>query len=164
MIKALIFDWGDTIMRDFPGLPGPMAEWEKVEWVPGAQQALDVLAGRYICAIATAAAASDTDMMRKALRRIDAEKYFRFFFSSKDLGLEKKDKEFFLRIANSMGIVTGQCVHIGNHYEKDIVTARQAGMFTAFFNENSLKGSFPNADVVIEKMNDLPNAMELLAK
>jgi len=28
MIKALIFDWGDTVMRDFPDCKGPMADWE----------------------------------------------------------------------------------------------------------------------------------------
>ena len=38
-IKTLIFDWGDTIMRDL-GLPGPMKDWDRVEWIPGAKEML----------------------------------------------------------------------------------------------------------------------------
>ena len=30
-IKAFIFDWGDTVMCDFPEYPGPMVDWPRVE-------------------------------------------------------------------------------------------------------------------------------------
>ena len=32
MKTALIFDWGDTVMRDFPDIKGPMAEWKHVDF------------------------------------------------------------------------------------------------------------------------------------
>jgi len=35
MIRALIFDWGDTVMRVFPEFSGPMAHWPRVEAVHG---------------------------------------------------------------------------------------------------------------------------------
>jgi HAD superfamily hydrolase (TIGR01509 family) len=160
MIKALIFDWGDTVMRDFSDQPGPMADWEKVEWIPGAEAALKTLSKEYFCAIATNASMSDTELMRKALRRIDAEKYFRFFISSKDIGFEKPDLMFFRSIAALIGNNTNECIHIGNLYEKDIRGAKAAGMFTILFNEKKLQGSFPDADVVIKNMEQLPAAIK----
>jgi len=42
-IKAIIFDWGDTVMCDFPEYTGPMAYWPKVEVVPGIEKALQQL-------------------------------------------------------------------------------------------------------------------------
>jgi FMN phosphatase YigB (HAD superfamily) len=164
MIKALIFDWGDTIMRDIPGMPGPMADWETVEWIPGAKEALELLSNKYLCIIATNASASDTGLMKKALGRLDAEKFFQFFFSSKELGVEKPDPGFFCRIASLIEMGTRECVHIGNLYEKDITGAKQSGMFTVFYNEKSLKGAFPDADVVIGRMEELPQAIFKLEK
>lgn len=79
MIQVLVFDWGNTIMCDFD-LKGPMWTWEKNEWISGAQEALEVLSKKYCCVVATSADQSNTDDMRKALARVDAEKYFRFFF------------------------------------------------------------------------------------
>jgi HAD superfamily hydrolase (TIGR01509 family) len=162
MIRVLIFDWGDTIMRDFPGLQGPMATWEHVEWIPGAREALEVLSKKYICAIATNAGASDTGWMREALRRIDAEKYFTHFFSSKDLGAEKPDPDFFRRIASAIGADPEQCLHIGNLYAKDISGAKQAGMYTVFFNEKGSNDRFPHADSIIMHMNELTDAVSRL--
>lgn len=163
MIKALIFDWGDTIMRDFPGKAGPMCDWEKVEWIPGAQTALQELSEKYICIIATGAGESDTAMMRKALRRLDAEKYFTYFFSAKELGTEKPDPIFFTKIADMAGFTPEECIHIGNLYHKDISGAKAAGMFTVLFNEKELEGDFPDADAVIARMYDLPEVIEAIS-
>jgi HAD superfamily hydrolase (TIGR01509 family) len=164
MIKVLIFDWGDTIMRDLPEMPGPMASWERVECIPGAKDALENLTGKYICVIATNAGASDTELMRKALRRVDAERYFRYFFSSKDLGVKKPDSMFFQRIAAATGTKPAHCVNIGNLYEKDILGAKAAGMLTIFYNEKYLQGSFPDADAVINHMNELTDIISRLDK
>ncbi len=78
-IRAFVFDWGDTVMRDFD-LPGPMSAWDRVEWVPGAEEALAWLSERYCCIIATSASHSDVPEMRKALSRVGADRYFRHFF------------------------------------------------------------------------------------
>jgi putative hydrolase of the HAD superfamily len=100
--------------------------------------------------------------MRKALRRLDAEKYFQFFTSSKDLGFEKPDPQFFLALAKTIGFNAEECVHTGNIYEKDITGAKSSGMFTVFFNQKKRTGVFPDADVVINWMQELPDAIEKL--
>ena len=49
---TVIFDWGDTLMRDLH-LPGPMAAWPRVETVPGAGELLAALQGRAQCCVAS---------------------------------------------------------------------------------------------------------------
>lgn len=161
-MKAIIFDWGDTVMRDFPDKPNPMYTWDTVMWVPGVKNALEELKNRYILVIATNAAASDTDAMKRALRRIDAEKYFRYFFSSKDLGVEKPNKNFFLNIAEKIDVEPGEIMMVGNSYEKDIIGASIAGMKTVFFNEKRKFGEFVHADFIIYSMEDLLLAVSRL--
>jgi len=154
-IKALIFDWGDTIMRDFPEKPGPMYTWDKVAYIPGAETMLQQLYQKYTMVIATNAGASDTQTMIKALQRVGADKYFQYFFSSKDLGYEKPDVRFFETISTHIGIAPGKCVMIGNIYDKDITGARACGMSTIFFNEKNLPGTFPDAALVIQNLEEL---------
>jgi FMN phosphatase YigB (HAD superfamily) len=157
MVKALIFDWGDTIMRDFPEKEGPMYLWDHVEWIPGAEKALKHLCNKFIMVIATNAGQSDTIAMKKALQRVGADQYFKYFFSSKDLKFEKPDTRFFLSIAEQINISPENCAMIGNLYVKDIIGAKQSGMFTVLFNENNSKGNFVLADKVISVMEKLPD-------
>jgi FMN phosphatase YigB (HAD superfamily) len=152
MVKALIFDWGDTVMRDFPECPGPMAEWEHVEWIPFIEDALISLFPKFICCVASNAGYSDTALMRKALERVGADKYFHYFYTSTDLGFEKPDKRFFLTIADSIKIVPQHCIMIGNDYKKDIEGAKAVGMKTIFFNEKQIAGDFTDADKMIISM------------
>ena len=155
MIEALIFDWGDTVMRDYPEMPGPMFSWPHVELVPGVLQVLEQFSTKYQCDIATNAGCSDTIAMRKALQRVDAERYFRFFFSSKDLGYQKPDPRFFTAISTSIGIAASNCLMIGNSYDKDICSAQAAGMQTMFFNEKAIAGHYPQAGTIFQHFDQL---------
>ncbi|MCK9451627.1 MAG: HAD family hydrolase [Bacteroidales bacterium] len=154
MIKALIFDWGDTIMRDFEE-PGPVSEWKEVAWIPGAAESLQKLHQKYVCIIATSASHSDTAEMKKALKRMDADRYFQHFYSKVDLGFAKPDPRFFERILSLSKLQPEDAVMIGNLYDKDISSAKKAGLFTVFFNENGLSGDFPDADIIIRRMHEL---------
>lgn len=155
MIRALIFDWGDTVMRDFPEMPGPMFSWPHVELVPGILQVLELFSVKYQCVIATNAGCSDTIAIRKALQRVDIEHYFHYFFSSKDLGYQKPDPRFFTAISAAIGIAASNCLMIGNSYDKDICGAHTAGMKTLFFNEKGVDGHYPLADSSIQHFNQL---------
>jgi putative hydrolase of the HAD superfamily len=160
MISTLIFDWGDTLMRDIPGKPGPMYTWEAVGWIPGAKTALESVYRNYEMAVATNAGASDTEAMIKALTRVGADRYFQSFYSSKDLGVRKPDPEFFRIICERMNRRPSECVMIGNSYDKDICGAKDAGLKTIFFNENQTSVNADKADIVIGKMEDLLNAVK----
>lgn len=153
-IRAFVFDWGDTVMRDF-GLPGPMSAWDRVEWVPGAEEALAWLSERYCCIIATSASHSDVPEMRKALSKVGADRCFRHFYSRFELGFDKPDVRFFQGVLALAGFQPHECVMVGNLYEKDIVGAKAAGMTTVWFNEHNIQGDFPLADHIITDLRQL---------
>ena len=160
-ISLLIFDWGDTIMVDHD-LPGPMSDWERVGWIPGAEEALKVLSREYRCVIATSAPHSGKNEMMAALERVGAHRYFEGFFSANDLGVRKPDPMFFTTIIQQMGALPADAVSIGNIYEKDIAGAKEAGLYTVFLNSTGEKGSFPRADRIINSMSQLVEAIGTL--
>lgn len=153
-VKALIFDWGDTVMRDY-NLPGPMHQWSKYNWIPGAEDALKWLNSKYPCIIATSADHSNTEDMIAALKLVGADVYFNHFFSQLELGIKKPDPQFFIRTAKFAGYNPEECMMIGNLYEKDVIGAKDAGMATVFFNENKKEGNYPKADYIIYHMSQL---------
>jgi FMN phosphatase YigB (HAD superfamily) len=153
-IKAIIFDWGDTVMRVF-NEKGPMFQWKQVEWIPSMERALKLVAHRFLCCIATGAKDSDTQMMIKALERLGADEYFHAFFSEKDLNIPKPDPDFFRTICKKIKHKPEEVVMVGNSYERDIEPAKSIGMKTLFFNEKKLPGDYPDADQVITCMNQL---------
>lgn len=159
--KAIIFDWGDTVMRDY-NLPGPMSEWEKADWVPGLQDQLRRIKGEYTLAIATSAAHSGSEEMIKALQRVGADKFFDRFFTSRDLGVAKPDPEFFAAITDKLGYSEKDCLAVGNLYEKDITPAKEAGLSTIFFNESGEEGFCPHADAIIHRMDELISTIRKL--
>ena len=141
-------------MRDFD-LPGPMFIWEKVEWIPGAEESLKVLSKKFTCVIATSADHSGTEEMIAALKRVGADRYFHHFFSSLELGYKKPDQRFFTAIVRKISADLQNCVMIGNLYEKDIVGAKESGLQTILFNESKVERDFAAADEIIEDMNNL---------
>ena len=159
MTKALIFDWGNTIMVDF-GIDGPMSEWEKVAWINGAENSLIKLNPKYICCIASGAENSGTKDIIDALKRVGADKYFHHFFCSKDLEHKKPSPLFFQALAYNIGIKTSECVMIGNSYEKDIIGAKNAGMKTVLLNSNKNPEKFKKADFIINSMEEINQIIE----
>jgi len=158
-IKVLIFDWGNTVMRDY-ALPGTMTTWEKVDWIPGVEEALEQLSREYKCVIATSAAHSGTSEMKDALAMVGANVYFDEFFSSNDLGVSKPDPEFFREIIKQLKVFPEECIAIGDKYEKDIVSASKAGLNTILFDENRTQSNSPLADQVIISMNELERVIK----
>ncbi|MDL4842118.1 HAD family hydrolase [Aquibacillus rhizosphaerae] len=137
-IKALIFDWGDTLMWDFPQFEGPMAYWEEVQAVPDINKALEMACKEYRCCVASNAGESTAELMEEALNRVEIMKYFHQLFTSRELGVTKPNLEFFNKILRNLNLNADECIMIGNDYEKDIVPAKAVGINTILFTD------FPN--------------------
>lgn len=152
-IKALIFDWGDTVMKDFHVFPGPMAEWPRVETVLGIEETLRTLNEKYIICLATNAGSSDASLVRKALTRVHIDQYFTEIFTSKELGYHKPQIEFFDSVLHKLNLSAGECVMIGNDYMKDIVAAKEIGLHTIYLTEEV--GVYEYANAVIRSMDEL---------
>lgn len=153
-----MFDWGDTLMRDF-GFPGPMVHWPRVALVPGVAEALEGLAGRLTCCVASNAGDSDAELMGLALARVGIRQHFDHLFTSRELGASKPHPDFFRGILARLAVEPEACVSVGNDYEKDVAPAKAVGMHTIWFAEASTAVSGPAADVVIHAMADLAAAI-----
>jgi putative hydrolase of the HAD superfamily len=162
-VRAIVFDWGDTLMRDFSQFEGPMADWPLVEAIEGIKDALPTLHEKYVCCVASNAGNSDAELMGRALERVNIRRYFTYLFTSKELGAKKPSPVFFAQIVRRIEVSGKECIFVGNDYSKDIVPAKEAGMRTILFSKE-MRGYAPCADIVIESMRDLSSAVETLAR
>lgn len=68
------------------------------------------------------------DFIEIKMRKNNIQRFFKRTFSSiSEFGLVKKDKSFYARMCQELGIEPGQLVHIGDHYEVDYLAALHAG-------------------------------------
>jgi len=154
-IKAFIFDWGDTVMRDFPEYSGPMAYWPRVEPVKDIDVVLKYLQPDITCCLASNAGDSDSELMGAALSRVNLRQYFRYLFTSHELGVKKPDPAFYCEIMRRIELKPEQCVAVGNDYNKDIVPAKSTGMITILFSQSAQSTVTSCADYTIDSMDKL---------
>jgi putative nucleotidyltransferase with HDIG domain len=133
-VDTILFDWGDTVMRDDPWARGPMGTWPVVESVPGIESALAALQGRCRLVLATNANDSDAGQVRAALRRVDLDRYFSDVFTARELRVSKPDPAFFQAILERVGCLPERALFVGDSYATDIVGAGRSGLYTAWFN------------------------------
>ena len=98
MYKTLLFDWGNTLMVDYPDQKGPMYKWKKVKSIKNAQKVLIYLSRKYNCCLATNAKDSLKEEISKALKRVKLNKYIKNIYCFKEIGHEKPTKEYFQKI------------------------------------------------------------------
>lgn len=161
MIRAVLFDWGDTIMRVLP-FSGPMAKWPEVAAVPGAAEVLASLRGRYRLALATNAADSGAAAVREALARVDLDGSFELVLTAQELGARKPSREFYRAAMGLLGCRPAEAVMVGDDYEADILGAKNAGLWTIWVDARSLTRStaaYPAADVRVHSLHEVPEAL-----
>ena len=164
MIQAVVFDWGDTVMRNLPGYSGPMVHWPVVEIVPGAEQALSALQPAYKLALATNAQDSGTELVRAALHRVGLEGYFDFVLTARDLGADKPDPRFFQALLQRLGSAADKTVMVGDDYQTDVAGAKAVGLKAVWFNAASAPcpSVHPLHDAEVDAMAGLPAALDHL--
>jgi len=166
MIRALVFDWGDTVMRVFPEFSGPMAHWPRVEAVPGIENALRAAKPSYAIALASNASDSGSSLVRDALERAGLEKYFDDVFTARDLNATKPDSAFYRGILRKLELAPDEVVMIGDHFETDIAGAKRTGLWTIWYNPSDKEppiGLDGMADVVIQRYSDMENALMMIS-
>lgn len=131
----VMFDWGDTIMKDNPALKTPMVQWPTVEAIAGAEEVLSAIHPRHTIIMATGAAQSDEPDIRLALRRVKLDNYFDHIFCFKNTGLQKPSADFYLHILGSLGAKPSDVVMIGDHFENDVLGANRVGIAGIWLNQ-----------------------------
>ncbi len=161
----LVFDWGNTLMKVFPGNKGPMAGWPEVSEVEGVIEALEKLLGRHTMVVATNAGDSDAPQVWKALRRAGLGEYFKAVFTSREVGTQKPGADFFCQIEGVLACPAYRIVMIGDDYNSDVLGAKTVGWRAVWYNpaRQDAPGSIPFQDAEIDHMADLPQALERLS-
>jgi len=133
----VLFDWGDTLMRDFPGSRGKMKAWPRVEAVAGARKALHQLHGQVGLALATQAEDSDERDIREALARVDLASFIKRIYCSRGLGLPKASPDFYRQILADLRVPPDRVVMVGNDFHEDVEIPRSVGLRAIWFNERT---------------------------
>lgn len=159
-IHLILFDWGNTLMVDFPDEKGPMYQWKKVALVDGIEEILIYLhKKKYTLGIATNAGLSNAQDVLLALKRVNINQYFSYIFTSRDIGHKKQEPAFFETILNMVCLEPEACIMIGDSYEKDIISASKLGIHTVLFEPKPKTSHYPLAEYVVSDIRQLKNIL-----
>ena len=159
---TVLFDWGDTVMRDYPERTNPMVEWDSVEVIEGIADVLAYLhsTGRRII-LATSAAISDEGQIRGALARGGLDSYFSRIYCFKNTQLPKGE-EFYRYILNDLPLAASDALMVGDGFEKDIQIPNALGIFAVWFNPKSVKVRRDELHFTVHSMSQLRTFFETL--
>ena len=165
-IRAVMFDWGDTVMRVFPEYSGPMAHWPKVEPIPGVKEALEALRSKYELVLLSNAVDSGASLVIDALERVGLERHFHAVFTARDLGSMKPDPEFFKAALDEIKCSPAEALMVGDDYGADVIGAKEVSMKAVWFNPTG-KALPSNAkfrpDATIRGLDELDGVVALLS-
>ncbi|MBO1255740.1 HAD family hydrolase [Alteromonas sp. 5E99-2] len=153
-IEVYLFDWGDTLMVDFPGMKGKMYQWGKVEAVAGAKQTLEQLSAHAHIFIATGAADSSPSDIQQAFERVGLARYISGYFCKQNVGFSKGHAMFLPTIIDTLKVSSDSVAMVGDNLEKDIKPAIAAGIQGFWFNVNKSIDT-PSQAQVITQLSDL---------
>ncbi|MFT5722223.1 MAG: FMN phosphatase YigB (HAD superfamily) [Motiliproteus sp.] len=154
VIDVYLFDWGDTLMLDFPDVSGKMCDWEVVEAVEGAVEALAYLSRQAKIYVATGAADSTELEIEKAFARVGLSRFISGYFCRANLGISKGNPEFFPTIINRLGVSADRVAMVGDSLIKDIEPAAAIGIKPIWFSNSSDLG-VPEHTLIIGSLGDL---------
>lgn len=149
-----LFDWGNTLMIDFPGVPGKMCDWQHVEAVAYAKEILIYLSEVSSVYVATAAKNSTAEEIAGAFRRVGLDLYINGYFCRENTGYMKPDKEFYLIILRTLNLSPGAVTMVGDSFDNDILPCYKLGMKTVWLHPGP-DGAIPEGVRVISKLNEL---------
>lgn len=148
MINIYLFDWGDTLMIDFPNVNGKMCDWEVVEAVSGAEQMLKVLSKQAKIYIATGADDSAETDIEQAFNRVGLSQYISGYFCKDNLGVSKGTPEFFSAILAKLNESAENIAMVGDNLEKDIKPALAVGIQAIWLTKNSTVSTLRNIKTI----------------
>jgi FMN phosphatase YigB (HAD superfamily) len=150
VINIYLFDWGDTLMVDFPDVNGKMCDWEFVEVVSGAKETLEALSKHSQIYIATGAADSTELEVKRAFDRVGLSQFISGYFCKANIGLSKGSPEFLTIILEKLKIPSVNVAMVGDNLEKDIKPAIAAGIQPIWFTKKNSESVPGNIKVIKE--------------
>jgi len=159
---TVLFDWGDTVMRDDPASTVPMVEWQTIEVIGGIIDVLEYLRSSRRCMVlATSASISDEGQIRGALARGGLHEYFSRIYCFKNTHLPKGET-FYRYILSDLGIPASDALMVGDSFEKDVQAANAVGISAVWFNPRSDEFRNGKLHTTIHSMGELRAFFESL--
>lgn len=160
--QAVLFDWGNTVMRCFPSFAGPMHEWPRVEAVQGIRDAIFGLRSESLIALATNAEDSSESDIRRALRRCDLSNLIDDVFCFRDLGHRKPAPAFYLSVLDALGLNASAVFMVGDSLRDDVLAANEVGISAVWFNPASADEHSGEKSRTVHCFEDLAAALRQL--
>lgn len=155
----VLFDWEDTLMRQFPQYRGPMHTWPKVEEMADARKALHALHGKAGLAMAAKAPGATEEEARKALGRVDLASFIKHVFCEANTGFPKGTPEFYSAISNTLRVKPEQLVMVGDNFKEDVRAPLQAGLHAIWFNERDSETHAGEHYTTVHKLDAVPGVI-----
>lgn len=159
LIRCILFDWGNTVMRDIPGYAGPMYQWPDVAAMPGAMGAIAAVGRNRIIALATNAADSCEEHIWMALGRVSLDMFINKIYCFQKIGYFKPSSEFFKHVLDDLKIMPQQIVMVGDEFDKDILGANSCDIFGIWINQESSERRIGRLYNTIYSLDELPGAI-----
>ena len=154
--SAILFDWGDTVMKDDPTLSAPMVDWPQVEMIAGVDTLLDAIhTDERVVGLATGAAVSNETQIRGALARVNLDRYFDKIYCFSNTGQRKPSAVFYRSVLDDLNVQPAEALMIGDSLEKDVLAANQVGIAAVWFNPLTAKTRDGAAFVTVHSMAEL---------
>jgi HAD superfamily hydrolase (TIGR01662 family) len=157
---CLLFDWGDTLMRDFKEFNGPMKDWPRLEAIPGAAKTLAALHPDWTLALATNAEDSEEADIRAALQRVDLDRFLDIVYCFRKIGHKKPSGAFYQYILDDLNLPLSSICMVGDNYQTDVLGANACGFHAVWFNEHSLEEQYGDLQRTIHALCALPYALQ----
>jgi putative hydrolase of the HAD superfamily len=159
--RCILFDWGNTLMREFSEFSGIMASWPRVEAIPHAQEVLAQLHPDWLLALATNAVLSEEADIWAALGRAGLDQLLDKVYCYRTIGHKKPSPEFFAHILSDLKLDKSCVVMVGDSFESDVLGANRSGIRAVWFNASSDVMSVGEMCQTIHDLRSLPQTLEI---
>jgi putative hydrolase of the HAD superfamily len=92
------------------------------------------------------------------IKSLDIEPYVKTILVSEEVGYKKPEPQIFTMALKQLGTSSSETIFVGDHPEKDIQGARQAGMTTVWKKDNQWQNV--KADYIIDDLLQLLKIIE----
>ncbi len=158
--EYVMFDWGNTVMKDNPMLTTPMYQWPVVEIVDGIKAALEEITKKSKIILATSAQISKENEIRLALHRVGIDQYFTRIFCYENIGIPKTTEKYYQVIVDALHAQPSELVMIGDSFEADVELANRVGIYGIWFNAEGEEDRQGKLYRTIHTMNELKQMFE----
>jgi len=162
--RCILFDWGDTLMRDFPEFSGPMIGWPRVEPVEHAPDVLADLHKTWTLALGTNAVDSNEEEIRAALARAELNRFLDRVYCFRKIGYKKPSAEFFGYILNDLGLDRSSLFMVGDDFDSDVIGAIRCGIRAVWYNGQSTEVRKAEMYQTIHDLRSLPEALNAFGR